>query len=736
MDGISNALTRVFVLNPIAPKVSGGSFSTAKGQVGLFTQKGATLDGAKAIPNFDGKKNEEFFVEVGSGIKGNKGGLTTKSMRTPLFKPSQVKGIVFEEAKDSTVGKLILGYDGFDTNKTITLYSDAPSQISIQLSGEPVGYYGLSNAEINQSFTIVGRPDKDCTEAQCLVPVYDSVVAVVEEIKNRRLREGLTLGDLMDVKVVSSCVDNASSTGTAVFYNIAVTDEGDSNALAFVAGQYPGYEVTKVSRNGVVSNYQIYKTDGSGLPTAYTEYVTSLKTDCGASCPAGYTKTEGGFLYSVSAEDDGSNISATLLDAAAGISDVTGSIKTVTPGAAAALRTAGTYLAVTGTASASGIGATFNVVVNGSGAATATIVAKGSGYVVGETITIADASLGTGGAVALVLTITELAVKAKAVVKVGQDYGTGKYSILFDAALTDAEIDAIIASNAALKIDTTYVEVEDVCIKDTLATFTWTTGESCTVSEVKYTIDLEDTECGDSRLAELQKAYPNYTIVEEESPEPAHCRRRYSTMVLTNAVCDECNLDSYRTTAPDAFEFSKWVTTFTAEDTLDCKVGIEFIPKTFRHCPDKQFADVQATVNGQIEINVSGGELYGATQVGYAKNEAGAWAVTRTGRAFDGTGWGEDLLVLERISQHRETANFSGSSYIENQFKGIETHISPCKQYDTVSLTIDKNNLHSWSTGNTNLTYNYIFIIDKGTIGLYRDFFNGLVSGNPEANLI
>lgn len=78
---------------------------------------------------------------------------------------------------------------------------------------------------------------------------------------------------------------------------------------------------------------------------------------------------------------------------------VTGKILTITSQSGAdGSRTAGTYNSVAYSAQNSGTNATFNVVVDGSGAATVTIVDGGKGFVNSETITIADSVLGAGGA--------------------------------------------------------------------------------------------------------------------------------------------------------------------------------------------------------------------------------------------------------------------------------------------------------------------------------------------------
>jgi len=85
---------------------------------------------------------------------------------------------------------------------------------------------------------------------------------------------------------------------------------------------------------------------------------------------------------------------------------VTG-IHTVTGiGAADPSRASGQYPAVT--ANGDTKGATFNVTVDGSGAATISIAACGEGYADGDSLTISDADLGGGGAADLVFTVDKV----------------------------------------------------------------------------------------------------------------------------------------------------------------------------------------------------------------------------------------------------------------------------------------------------------------------------------------
>ena len=92
-----------------------------------------------------------------------------------------------------------------------------------------------------------------------------------------------------------------------------------------------------------------------------------------------------------------------------GIYRVMGSIASVDSiSAANGSRTAGTYTNVSYSAQGSGTGATFNITVNGSGAASITISNSGKGYVVNNTITVPDGQLGGGGAPSLTFDVASI----------------------------------------------------------------------------------------------------------------------------------------------------------------------------------------------------------------------------------------------------------------------------------------------------------------------------------------
>lgn len=725
MDGIHNSLTRVFFLNKTAPRTSGGTFNLGKGQVGLFSQK-SSAQGAVAISSLVNTKGEKFFIEVGTGFAGNQGGLTTKGMRTALFAPKDVLEVTYSAALAPTSPSVILGYDGVDANKSIKLVAGAASNISIQLKGEYLGYLGFSNNETTQNFTIIPDDLADCADDCLATGCVKSTLEVINEIKNRRLRYGVTLGDVLNVSLISPCFTDADAVAEKTYWSLTLQDDGSSNALGLVQAQYT-YPVERIERTGVTSVYQIIVPTTASDPSAYIVYADNIKTDCGASCPSGYTATGGGFLYSLS------------LPTAAGI--------------AAAL--------------------------------------AGKSYI-------------------------------ETAVKVGQEYNIDKYAIVCAAELTSANIADLISTYGGLKLDTDYVVVESVCVKDSNATVAWVEGDSCEVASKEYFIDVNDDNCGNSMLAQLNAAYPDLdvyikgaittvttpvsgsfttgtysgvsgttdgtgtgatfnvvvtgnnsaaitvvtagtgykvgdviTILDADlgnggeddleivvatvtNLNDSGCRQRYFTTVTSsNLVCEECHTNQYEFEAPDSFGQEEWfpASALVAYDE-DCLCGIKFTPKNAKFCPPKELYGELTTVNGQIEINVSGGESYGGNQIGQPKNSQGAWAVTRIGRAFDGSGWGDEYCTLERFSYSRELGIKVSGSYAENYLRGSETVLDPCGQYDAFTLRIKGSKLANSFGQTLNEDYRYVFVVPTESAHLFKTFFNTVAAGNPEIESI
>ncbi len=97
-------------------------------------------------------------------------------------------------------------------------------------------------------------------------------------------------------------------------------------------------------------------------------------------------------------------------------------------------------------------------------------------------------------------------------VKFGNKDGKGTYSVVLDNALTNAEVTTFVTANPTSEV-TLIGNTVDVCSSSTTTNYTWVAGETCTAINKNYSIVLKDTECGETRLPELQAAYPDLTII-------------------------------------------------------------------------------------------------------------------------------------------------------------------------------------------------------------------------------
>ena len=162
-----------------------------------------------------------------------------------------------------------------------------------------------------------------------------------------------------------------------------------------------------------LSNSNI-KTDGTSQTDLLIGNIDQFETtDDSAKTYQWAARTAGSNFngISVAVVDHGADQKITVTPAA-------GQLLTVdTVGAADVSRTAGTYTIGTSdyTATGSGSGATFTIVVDGSGDATITLVSGGAGYAVDDTFTVADAQLGGGGGANLTFDVATVGAALPAV---------------------------------------------------------------------------------------------------------------------------------------------------------------------------------------------------------------------------------------------------------------------------------------------------------------------------------
>jgi len=407
---------------------SGHAGNLAKGQLAFVKDKAKKGLGAEVVSDFQGmNKKERIEIRVGRGQLPT--GLRSQNVAFEGTGFFPLEGIIDIKAYAPThvelkVDAFEVGFGGLSTDEGLFIPEGKSAVMDIVIYGHPLAMFFGQKEHI-----ITKRVYRK--EGQTMQEV---VRQLVRDLKNESVPTSMAgsfastsenLSKYLNFTVIDST--NGELQGTSwVTSTINVVDAGESNDLAEIEVQYPGFKVLKTGREDGVTTYSILHLASTTLADATITKVDVTGKGC-ADCLAGYSALTGGVVYHVALEDGGADLTTTVDNL---------------PGF------------VSGSAS-----------------------------------------------------------------KIGQDGGKGTYSIVLDNALTDAEITTFLAISAATSTAElrNLGNVDTVCSKSTTTTYTWVDGDTCYANAETFNIVLPDTECGASRLAELQLAYPQLAIVEGKS---------------------------------------------------------------------------------------------------------------------------------------------------------------------------------------------------------------------------
>ena len=622
--GLNKAFDRSFFLIGGNVKTSGGSINLAKGEFAAVDLSQTTQNGVAIVSSFAGKPKDkkDFSLRVGIEDKKPNRSYSNKSQSTMPFSLNDVVDLKVSAPTqtEQSVDEVIIGWDGITPGSEFKFQKgDAYFRLFLELKGDAIGFRG-GKGNVEHVAINVEIPECDpfnnceacdeCESVDCKVIVTEAI----ERLRRKQLTGGNLVEEFIDITPIFDC-DNAATAALVpyVYYTLEVCDTGTDAAKALVEAQYDA-PVIRIDRRGSTSTYQILLPGSEGAPADYEQTIASLIKDC-EDCPAGYVAVDGGYVYAVTLEDDGVDQSA-LVDAL-------------------------------------------------------------PNHVAGTTV------------------------------KSGNDNGVGFYTAVLTAPLTQAQINAYLASGAVEGTATIELVglVSDVCTNSTVTTTAWVEGETCNAVEEEWSIILPDNKCGEDRLAELNGAYQNLTIVIADSdsstreltltgtsgtanvdvdgvnylatfntsltqtaddfvtthaaalaavgvtvtadtgvltfsglttvidaititnasgdlagtlatsvaiPERAACQTKYTTSVLSNIVCEECDpvfKDFYVTEAPESYEEIDWFeeNNSDTEPSGNCKCGIRFKSKAFVIDSDESLRDITGFVETSTQIRVAAG---------------------------------------------------------------------------------------------------------------------------------
>lgn len=319
------------------------------------------------------------------------------------------------------------------------------------------------------------------------------------------------------------------------------------------------------------------------------------------------------------------------------------------------------------------------------------------------------------------------------------DGDTTFYSVVTDDELTQAEIDAFIAANPTSQINLISKDVSDLCSSAVPSTIAWVAGETCSMDTETYQLRIADDKCGNSRLAEVQAAYPDLTVTEVADSDDA-CQRTYQTTVDTNLVCDECDSifrDTFESEAPDMFDGVGWE---KAEKQYSgtAKMGIRVRGKRSTLAGNEFLRDEMPFFDDSVEISLAGGYSNYVNE-SYLAGTNERFTVKIFSRKSAAHNLGGNLRKYEEEAQ----MHFRGRTrYMHNNYgkivTGQETRFKAMQNYLIYSVTVAPLRFESNFQQPQNGAFTYHFPVEIGKQTDIETVLNKLASasGNKQVQAL
>lgn len=725
--GIHRPFSRFMFTNQGLVRTSGGSKKLAKGQFTIVNSKEADVNGAKVVSNFNALP-KDAVLEMRLGVHNVEGVRTNNIPVRYSSETFRLKDVVDVKATapqyfERTFDDYIVGFDGINDGSAITLAENQTTVLNVTVKGDHVGFI---TGACDYTFTVHFGKEVGETDQEVMNRVADI-------LKKQIFPTGVSINEVIDIKVVDS--ENLPLAGTSyTFSSLTLTDEGDSNDLALVQAQYPTYKVARTDRDGLVSTYTVLHPTTVSL-SAYTSTVAKKFKTC-ADCPAGYSEVAiGGVIYSISIEDDGADLSTTIDNVPGFVSgtvvkvgqDATNAgrgIYTVVTDNALTDAEIASYVATTGaqsTAQITSLGLVADVCYDNTVTSTSWVAGTSCKASVAQyKIQLADGDCAD--------TLTKLQAQyPNLTIEAGVPTGRASQAV----TLTGSSGNAVINVNG-----TAYTEAFDTNLTTTATNFVTNnaadiladTGAVVTSSGAVITITddavgFPTVTATAGGLTETVGAIDYLTTA-----STGGCQGVYSTTVVTDIVCDECDpifLQGFKSEAPASYDFKEWtlIPTTPNEDSL---MGLRLTGKPFDMTPTEYTRDSVPFYETSTEIAISGGYIEEVNS-SFDPQYSSPFKIVRLSRKQDRDGLGYQLLQWEDASR----AYFTGVSRHEgNLFAkallGEESVLDFKKQYVQYHVTIHDTKWSQGAGSTSNMGTEYVVVAEFGRHEALEDYINKL----------
>lgn len=708
------SLRDVFVVHNPALFKSGFSSDLAVGQLGIFEADPNKDRTAIAAPAYPANK-AIMFVQGTREVPVNLlGAIANASKPSKTIKAKKILGFTGRKAERGQDQVVTIGYDGVDITKTISAKCEETKMVWLKLSGGPIDqiFHTEGKGYVRQFSLFSGCCD-DCGDNCADVAAEAIAQDLADQINNDPI---LSLGTRTGNKLIRASVISNSTPptpdGDCVQWTLCVCDDGSPAALGNVQSQYPGSVITLLSRTGSISCYEVILPFQATLADFTNAGVVSI-ADCD-SCPDGFTAVGPMFAYKVVVVDNGTDVNMGTVATALGLSGAGETINRVSygngkstyvvqslseltdPGENEIQRLSG---AESGTAGDFTL--TFNGQVTGNIAWDATAAEVQIALEALSNIQPGDVSV-TGGPIN---SATPMDVEF-----MGQYANQNLAIMIVTDNITDDTV-VVAEQNAGVPgYDLELLSGADrtVCINTTASTVAWVEGDALVYFDRAFIITLKDDVCGNSRLTELQAAYPSLSISElGESPD---CVRQYSTTVSSDCVPEGCDPGVPKWVTPEPYQGIKWVAEpLTAGDGTSFGVQLQstYVDLMVNDCAFEHWRyDAEPLF---IEVSQHSSDYNDKPTIC-----ADEWPITEIQGTKLPIGVGSRVREEEAFFKGYER-KYRDSNPIVRMYQDSELQTDPQKFYDQYTLAFEFDYHQSWFSEKNTDSYRLEFYFPEGT---------------------
>lgn len=222
---------------------------------------------------------------------------------------------------------------------------------------------------------------------------------------------------------------------------------------------------------------------------------------------------------------------------------------------------------------------------------------------------------------------------------------------------------------------------KETCTQTSPVTIAWVANGTLTTVDQAYTITLSDSVCGTSRLADLQAAYPNYTVSVVNAG--GTCVHTYSLTATSLPYATGCAIESIVFPNIDMFEGAQWIPTPGTAYAGNCLCGVQIETAFFNYATNECSFDSFPYENDIVHVQISNyNPDYNASPC------ENAWVVKQIRQVEYPQGNGAYIQYLEKESKQYDQ-RFRSYDPVVRQVQGYSLQTDATKFYDQYSLVFD-----------------------------------------------